>query len=291
MSLLLFMDESGHDHKTMPYEVRGGFAVHARNLWRLVTELIAHETHCFGAPLHSFGAEIKGAKLLRKKTFKLAGQDDPFDEARRQELTRQFLARTQAGHDPTRSGLTAYGQACIEMGRRTFTALENTDAKILAAAIPRGSSDRRLKSTAPDYLRKDQIYLLERYFYLLEESDETGVIVMDESDKTADRSFIRRLHSYFTRTSRGQKWLTRIVPSPLFVASEMTYPVQAADMVIYALNWGFRLPRYGMNGTRRNEISEEFGWRLERQQYKCEQQINGQIRRLYGIVYVEDPHG
>ena len=71
----------------------------------------------------------------------------------------------------------------------------------------------------------------------------------------------------------------------------MAYPVQAADMVIYALNWGFRLPGYGMNAPRRQEISEEFGWRLERQQYKCERKINGQNRRVYGIVYVEAPHG
>ena len=29
MSYLLFLDESGHDHRTMPYEVRGGVALHA----------------------------------------------------------------------------------------------------------------------------------------------------------------------------------------------------------------------------------------------------------------------
>ena len=29
MSWLLFLDESGHDHKSMPYEVRGGIALHA----------------------------------------------------------------------------------------------------------------------------------------------------------------------------------------------------------------------------------------------------------------------
>jgi len=29
MAWLLFLDESGHDHKQMPYEVRGGVALHA----------------------------------------------------------------------------------------------------------------------------------------------------------------------------------------------------------------------------------------------------------------------
>jgi len=36
MSWLLFLDESGHDHKTTPYEVRGGVAIHAGELWPFV---------------------------------------------------------------------------------------------------------------------------------------------------------------------------------------------------------------------------------------------------------------
>ena len=33
MSWLLFMDESGHDHKNTPLEVRGGIALHAKDIW------------------------------------------------------------------------------------------------------------------------------------------------------------------------------------------------------------------------------------------------------------------
>lgn len=36
MSWLLFMDESGHDHKNMPYEVRGGIVIHASEVWPFV---------------------------------------------------------------------------------------------------------------------------------------------------------------------------------------------------------------------------------------------------------------
>jgi len=39
MSWLLFMDESGHDHRTMPYEVRGGVALHASELWPFVQDM------------------------------------------------------------------------------------------------------------------------------------------------------------------------------------------------------------------------------------------------------------
>ena len=109
----------------------------------------------------------------------------------------------RANRSPADHSLLHATKGCIEMGRRTFTGLENADAKVLAAAIPRGSSDTHLKSAEPDYLRTDQVFLLERYFYLLEEFDETGVI-MDESDKTADRNFIKRLHAYFVRTAVGK---------------------------------------------------------------------------------------
>lgn len=35
MSYLLFLDESGHDHKVAPYEVTGGVAIHVSKLWPL----------------------------------------------------------------------------------------------------------------------------------------------------------------------------------------------------------------------------------------------------------------
>jgi hypothetical protein len=37
MAWLLFMDESGHDHKQVPYEVRGGFAIQDRRLMATTT--------------------------------------------------------------------------------------------------------------------------------------------------------------------------------------------------------------------------------------------------------------
>ena len=36
MSWLLFLDESGHDHRHMPYEVRGGVALHVSQLWPFI---------------------------------------------------------------------------------------------------------------------------------------------------------------------------------------------------------------------------------------------------------------
>ena len=36
MAWLLFLDESGHSHKELPYEVRGGFAMADTHLWPFV---------------------------------------------------------------------------------------------------------------------------------------------------------------------------------------------------------------------------------------------------------------
>ena len=58
MAWLLFIDESGHDHKTTPYEVRGGFAIHVGSLWPFVQEMQRLEADCFGTRLDAYGKEI-----------------------------------------------------------------------------------------------------------------------------------------------------------------------------------------------------------------------------------------
>ena len=62
----------------------------------------------------------------------------------------------------------------------------------------------------------------------------------------------------------------RIVPTPFFVASDMIYPMQAADLCIYCVNWGFRLPSQGMTAVTRHEIANEFGPWLRQLQFRGE---------------------
>jgi hypothetical protein len=66
MSWLFFIDESGHDHKHTPLEVRGGVAIHASKLWNFVQAWQRLEQDAFGVRLSEFGKEAKGAKLLDK---------------------------------------------------------------------------------------------------------------------------------------------------------------------------------------------------------------------------------
>lgn len=175
MSWLLFLDESGHDHKQMPYEVRGGVALHVGKLWPFVRAMQKLELDAFGAQLSLYRKELKGSTLLDKKRF-----------------------------------------------------------------------------------------------------------------KSADRRFVQRLEGYFTKTTIGRYRSHWMVPSPFFVASDMSYAVQAADLCIYCVNWGYRLPEQGMNAPARTEIERAFGAWLDRLQFRGEGYRDGRVFRTFGIVHVPD---
>lgn len=159
MSWLLFTDESGHDHKNLPYEVRGGIALAAGRLWPFVQAVKALEESCFGAPLHAFKSEIKGCKLLDKDRFRWAAQDAPMESPHRRAHALAFLNKGSARQQPTRAEFTGFGQACLAMTHGIFDLLDQHDAKLFAAAIPRGIPKPRGPQT-DDYLRRDHCYVL-----------------------------------------------------------------------------------------------------------------------------------
>ena len=70
----------------------------------------------------------------------------------------------------------------------------------------------------------------------------------------------------------------------------MAYPVQVADLCIYAINWGFRLPALGMAAEVRPEIADEFGMAIRNLQFSGDGYKGGQVYPRHGIVYVPDPH-
>lgn len=289
MSWLLFLDESGHDHKQMPYEVRGGVAIHASELWPFVQEIQRLELSAFGTQLHQHGKELKGCKLLDKDRFRWAWQGPALADEIRRKHCRGFLTKGLEKKTPSRDEFTAYGQACLEMARGMFQILRDRRARLFAAAIPRNVT-RPATTEAAEYLRKDQVFLLERFFYFLERERQHGLLVMDEVEKTEDRRFVRRLEAYFTRTQTGRYRSAWIVPTPFFVSSDLTYPIQAADLAIYCVNWGFRLPTRGMDAETRPEIASEFGPWLNQIQFRGEGYHDGIVYQEYGIVFVPDPY-
>lgn len=289
MSWLLFLDESGHDHRQMPFEVRGGVAFHASKLWNFIQAWRRLEEDCFGTTLLAFGKEAKGYKLLDRDRFKWASEDARLPDAERRKLARAFLERGREKVAPLKSHFVAYGQACLEMARGAFDLMLGHDAQLFAALIPRGTKPPK-SFQFEDYLRKDQVFLFERFFYFLEAQKEHGLLVMDASDKSLDRAFVRRLEAYFKNTAIGRNRSYWIVPSPLFVASDMSYAVQAADLCLYSINWGFRLNFWGDHHATRQEISDEFAPKIKRLQWSGQGYRDGQTYPSYGIVMVPDPY-
>lgn len=227
---------------------------------------------------------------MDKDRFKWAEQDVALDDLARRKHAVGFLNKGVVKDRPTRIEFTAYGQASLLMARGIFELLRNHEAKLFAVAILR---DVKKPATfeAEEYLRKDQVFLLERYFFFLEAERMPGLLVLDETDRTEDRRFVRRLERYFTQCHTGRYRTAWIVPSPFFVSSEMTYPIQAADICIYCINHCFRIPAWGMDAPVRQEMVEEFRSWLYDLQWQGDGYKDGQVFHAYGITYVANPYG
>lgn len=284
MSWLLFMDESGHDHRTTPYEVRGGVAIHASRLWSFILAVRELEREAFGTYLHEHASEIKGSKLLNRERFRWAQQEQELDPVTRKKHALNFLNSHQQNRKPRRHEFTAFGQACISFAGDALRLLRDFDAKLFAAIIPRVAAP---ETQPAEYLRKDHVFLFERFFYFLEHKQETGLIVMDASEKQNDRRFVRQMERYFTLTQKGRQRTQWIVPSPFFVESDMAYGVQVSDIAIYCVNWGFRLKR--MVEPTRSEI-EPLAAGLQSLVWRGQGYDERDVFDTYSVVFVPDPY-
>ena len=291
MSWLLFMDESGHDHKNTPLEVRGGVALHSKQIWSFTNAVRNAEKEIFGIGLAEFGIELKGSKLLEHKRFTWANRSPPFSDLARQQLVRRFLDSQRKKAAPSHDQFTAYGQASLMMVERIFDLLIEHEAKLFAAAIPTGTKPPQDYKFS-DFLRKDQNFLFERYFWFLESKQEHGLLIMDQTDKTEDRRFLKRMRNYFERSQNGRRRAAWIVPTPLFVDSELSAGVQAADICIYCVNWGFRRHEWQFNGAQRREVRDRFGGRCGALQYQGQSYDDSDRKtyNLFGIIFVPDPY-
>ncbi len=272
----------------MPYEVRGGIALHSGKLWRFIQAMIQLEQSVFGERIGRYGIEIKGHRLLDKDKLRWANQGPRTEDADRRERCRSFISKSQSQLAITKPEFTAYGQSCLLMAQGIFDLLEKHDARVFATIIPRDAAPPVARD-ASEFLRKDHVFLFERYFYFLESSREHGLIVMDESEKQEDRRFVRKMEAYFTQTDNGRFRASRIIPSPFFVASDLTYPIQAADVVIYCVNAGYRVCA-GMDEEARPEIQSIFEPLLQRLQYRGDFTTSEGTRHVYGITFVPDPY-
>jgi hypothetical protein len=124
------------------------------------------------------------------------------------------------------------------------------------------------------FLRKDYVYLLERFFYYLEDKslDICGAIVFDELEKSQSHILVDQMNQYFQRTAKGRARSGQIIPEPFFVHSDLTTGIQIADLILYTLSWGFRIKE--MSTPPREELSP-FVEQICGLRYKAVREMNG----------------
>ncbi|MET0466441.1 MAG: DUF3800 domain-containing protein [Chitinophagaceae bacterium] len=236
MAYFLFIDESGQDHKDSPYEALAGVAIEDARLWQLIKDMHELEMNCFGRRYRLDNREIKALKFLNKKTFRLAGQMDPINLYDRMPLAKAALDN---GAQATKQQLTALAQAKLAYVRQVLQLCYAYRCKIFASII----ADHTKVNTHEGMLRKDYVYLFERFFYFLEDTpgEPRGIVVFDELDKSASHILLTQMDSYFKRTAKGRLRSILVIPEPFFVHSDLTTGIQLTDFVAYLLSWGFRI--------------------------------------------------
>jgi hypothetical protein len=254
MSCLLFLDESGVDQRTSPYEVLAGVAVQDQHLWNLICRIQEAEVEHFGRRVTSDALELKGKSLLKQKTFRLAAQLPPFEAGERRLLANTCLekglaARGQNGSGVTRPELTALAQAKIAFVNKILELCASHYVKAFASIVPRSAP-----RPAGNFLRKDYAYLFERFFYFLEDSrlGELGLVVFDELERSQCHVLVNQMALYFRNTAKGRLRAARVIPEPFFVHSELTTAIQISDLVAYIISWGIRFGT--MNEPQREEL-------------------------------------
>ena len=237
MSYFLFVDESGVDQQESPYEVLAGVVVHDHDLWPLIIDIAKAEDSYFGQRISAGSLELKAKKLLKAKTFRLAGQLPPMGASGRRKRARICLEKGERKESPTKDELTALAQAKIAFVKRLLTLCDTHGVRAFASIVPRSAP-----RPASSFLRKDYAYLFERFYYFLQEHgrNEVGIVVFDELERSRCHILHDQMALYFRDTATGMLRGTRILPEPFFVHSELTTAVQLADMVAYIISWGVR---------------------------------------------------
>lgn len=93
---------------------------------------------------------------------------------------------------------------------------------------------------------------------------------------------------YFVETATGRSRAGRVIPLPFFVHSDLTPPIQLADIVGYIGNWGLRMPR--MPEPAREEL-RPYADRVFALRYSGNEKRGFLLKkgpRIWGIAYIPD---
>jgi hypothetical protein len=293
--MLLFIDESGHDRSGTPYETLAGVAIAEENLWNLVRAIRAAEREMFGDYFRNLlTTERKAKRLLKRKRLRSAERPIVIPDAELPALANAALVKGKAAQragvasdGTTERELVAYSRQVLRFVHEVIDIAARHNAVVFATLV-----DPDAPRPGPGKLRKDFVYLFERYFYFLETLPprERGLVAFDELDKSQAHGLVQQMAAYFLGTETGKYRSSRIVPEPFFVHSDLTTGVFLADLTAYILGWGWRLRK--MAQPVRSEL-QSFVRKLHEMQFHGEKpKVDGSGSwQLHGITYLEDLRG
>lgn len=279
MAQFLFIDESGNDMIEKPYAVLAGLTVKDSNLWDWIQDLQDAEIKHFGRRYSEGPSEIKGRKFLNKKVFRLANQLSGIPLAECSDLAKSCLDN---GGTAGKKELTALAQAKLEYVREAIDICRKYDCRAFASVVNAASEIPDSKT----FLRKDYAYLLERFYYYLEDRgiSEFGIIVFDELEKSRSHILVGQLDKYFKLTLKGLARSKQIIPEPFFVHSDLTTGIQIVDLIAYIICWGWKQKDADLS---RNEL-KEFANKAFSLRYKTKRILEGQEREIWSFTYIDD---
>lgn len=283
--MLYFVDESGIDLKKAPCLVLAGAGIREAKVWPLTCAFIELRNDLLRFPVHQ-PYEIKGSKLLKKRVFQHAGMRDPFPKADRDAAIGRLIEKNAAGEKTTGDELAALAQAKLEFVASALELAAKFGMTSFASVVPRDAPQQQNTSI----LRKDFSYLLQRiHCHVCDQAgdDAHGVLIFDEQDRALSQRLLDQIHRYFSETERGQERAERMIPMPFFVRSDLTAPMQIADLMAYVVNWGLR--KSSMPEPARAEL-KPFADQVFNLQYEGREVMPGGRRghQIWGLKYIDD---
>jgi hypothetical protein len=278
MAFFLFVDESGQDHQDSPYEVLAGIVMEDKDLWNFIRGAHELEIRCFGRRYRQTDNEIKARTFLKRKTFRLANQLPAMPVSDRTALAKRALDN---GATITKEQLTALAQAKLDYAGKLLELCYQYRCKVFASII----GDEGVLPVDREKLRKDYVYLFERFYYFLEDKpgEPQGIVVFDDLDKSASHLLPGQMDKYFKRTIKGRYRASLIVPEPFFVQSRLLTGIQVVDFIAYILSWNFRAGK--LNKEPREELNKYLAL-IKPMRYRTTREIGDSTEQVIWSVAV-----
>jgi len=278
LAYLLFVNGSGFESSSSPYEVVAGVIVEDRDLWNFGQAVEDAKVRHFGASLPA--AWCTARRLLKRKVFRLARQLPPFPFEERRALTRACLERGDAAG---KREMTALAQSKLAYVGEVLDVCSRFRCRLLASIV-----SNRLPRPAPGYLRKDYAFLLERFFYFLEDQkpQQTGLVACSGRGSCLGALLADQMDRYFKGTVRGRQRTSLVVPDPIVVSGELAAGIEVAGLVAYVAAWGFRTRE--LTEPARNELFD-FKEQIRALRYRAVREVGDSSNFvIWGFTVVND---